>query len=110
MPFLLILHEWVPDLSQQWSDGEVPRSTYEELHACGGEWPVGQERSWEPHSVVRGRATSVLTRYANVGTVGVVTHSGVIEALTGISGSEPCSVVRYDPSEGRRRPARNMLR
>ena len=92
----LDLHEWVPDLSQQWSDGEVPRTAYEELQACGGEWPVGQERSWEPHSSVRRRATSVLTRYANAGTVGVVTHSGVIEALTGISGAEPCSVVRYE--------------
>ena len=92
----LDLHEWVPDLSQQWSGGDVPRSAYEELRACGGEWPVGQERSWEPHSSVRGRVTSVLTRYANGGTVGVVTHSGVIEALTGVSVTEPCSVVRYD--------------
>jgi broad specificity phosphatase PhoE len=92
----LDLHEWVPDLSQQWSDGEVPRAAYEDLVACGGEWPEGQQRSWEPHSSVRRRVLAVLARYANAGSVGVVCHSGVIEALTGVSHIESCGVVRYD--------------
>jgi len=37
----LDLHEWVPDLSQQWTDGEATRNAYDELRACGGEWPPG---------------------------------------------------------------------
>jgi broad specificity phosphatase PhoE len=90
------LHEWVPDLSQQWTGGDVPRDAYRDLIACGGEWPRGEQRSWEPQSSVRGRTTAVLRRYASAGVVAVITHSGVIEALTGDSGSAPCSIHSYE--------------
>jgi broad specificity phosphatase PhoE len=94
----LDLHEWVPDLSQQWSGGEVPHRAYEELTACGGEWPAGEERLWEPHSRVRERAKGVLHRYADAGDTAVVTHAGVIEALTGATATACCGVVRYELS------------
>lgn len=89
----LDLHEWVPDLSQQWSDGELPRTAYEELLACGGEWPPGEERLWEPHSRVRERVRGVLQRYSHLEIVAVVCHSGVIEAMTGKSRTAPCEIV-----------------
>ena len=82
----LDLHEWVPDTAQQWSNSDVPRTAYEELIACGGEWPSGEQRPWEPHSAVRRRVGAVLQRYAHVERVVVVTHSGVIEAMAGVSG------------------------
>lgn len=91
----LDLHEWVPDLSQNWSGGDVPRSSSDELRACGGEWPQGEERAWEPHSRVRQRVNAVLERYRDAGDVVVVCHSGVIEALTGVSHTPPCALVPY---------------
>ena len=92
----LDLHEWVPDRSQMWSGGDVPTAAYEELRRFGGEWPDGEERTWEPHSAVRARVSAVLDRYRERGTVAVVCHSGVIEALTGASGSPPCAVVPFE--------------
>lgn len=89
----LDLHEWVPDLSQQWSDGEVPLAAYRDLVDCGGEWPPGEERLWEPHSRVRDRVGRVLRAYADFEKVVVVCHSGVIEAMTGKSHTAPCQIV-----------------
>jgi broad specificity phosphatase PhoE len=89
----LDLHEWVPDRTQRWSGGDVPRRSYEELVQCGGEWPPGEERGWEPQSTVRRRVSAVLDRYWDRGVVAVVTHSGVIEAMTGMRGVAPCAAV-----------------
>jgi broad specificity phosphatase PhoE len=89
----LDLHEWVPDLSQQWTEGDVPRLAYEELARLGGEWPAGEERMWEPHSSVRRRVNGVLERYTDRGVVAVICHSGVIEAMTGEHAVEPCAIV-----------------
>lgn len=94
----LDLHEWVPDLSQQWSGGDVPKHAYEELTACDGEWPPGETREWEPYSSVRRRVSAVLQRYSTFGTVAVVCHSVVIEAMTGVAHTEPCGVVPYRPT------------
>jgi broad specificity phosphatase PhoE len=91
----LDLHEWVPDLTQRWSGGEVPTRAYEELVALGGEWPPGEHRGWEPWSSVRQRVSGVLQRYSTSGTVAVVCHSVVIEAVTGVKCTEPCGVVPY---------------
>lgn len=91
----LDLHEWVPDLDQQWSGGEVPRQAYEELISLGGEWPTGERRAWEPHSSVRRRVNAVLDRYDDQGVVVVVCHAGVIEAMTDERGVAPCGVVAY---------------
>jgi broad specificity phosphatase PhoE len=77
---------------QRWSGRAVPHSAYEELLACGGEWPAGEERRWEPHSAVHRRVGAVLRRYADFDTVAVVCHEGVIEATSGASHFEPCGV------------------
>jgi broad specificity phosphatase PhoE len=91
----LDLHEWVPDSSQQWSGGDVPRSAYQELLTCAGEWPAGEERLWEPHSSVRRRVRGVLGRYSAAGTVAVICHSV-------LAGSGNLAQVRY--AERRRHP------
>ena len=92
----LDLHEWVPDRSQRWADGEVAVTAYQELLECGGEWPSGEERSWEPWSTVRRRVTAVLDRYEGDGNVAVVCHSGVIEALTGVGHTPPGGLVPFE--------------
>jgi broad specificity phosphatase PhoE len=100
----LDLHEWVPDLSQQWSGGDLPRLAYEELVRLGGEWPLGEERGWEPHSAVRRRVHGVLERYRDRGIVAVVCHAGVIEAMTGTHDVAPCAVVPLVDQGERRDP------
>jgi len=79
------LHEWLPDLTQTYDSSEVAAAAAEEMARCGGEWPEGESRGWEPLSSVRRRVLAVLRRYARNDGVIVVCHGTVIEALTGRS-------------------------
>jgi broad specificity phosphatase PhoE len=78
------LHEWIPDLSLDWTRPHDVERHLADLDACDGEWPAGECRRWEPLSAVRTRASVVLDRYATYGRVLVVTHGTVIRALTGV--------------------------
>src|SRR5262245_39208298 len=49
------LHEWIPDLSLDWSRPSDVERHLADLDACAGEWPAGQRRCWEPLSAVRAR-------------------------------------------------------
>jgi broad specificity phosphatase PhoE len=79
------LHEWVPDLTFSWTTPEEVLALLENMRRHGGEWPCRESRpAWEPMSAVRQRSLGVLTRYATATyPIGVVTHGGVIESLTG---------------------------
>ncbi|MGI9147265.1 MAG: histidine phosphatase family protein [Chloroflexota bacterium] len=79
------LHEWVPDLTFSWTTPEEVLALIEHMRRHGGEWPCGESRpAWEPMSAVRQRGLGVLSRHATATyPIGVVTHGGVIESLTG---------------------------
>ena len=80
------LHEWMPDADQRWHGPAVPTAAYEDLTVCGGEWPPGVTRAWEPLSAVRDRVDPVLDRHGRDGDLLVVCHSVVIQAMTGVAG------------------------
>ncbi|MBP2016795.1 broad specificity phosphatase PhoE [Symbiobacterium terraclitae] len=79
------LHEWLPDLTQAYDSSAVALAAAAEMARCGGEWPEGQPRGWEPLSQVRRRVLDVLHRYSDQDHTIVVCHGTVIEALTGRS-------------------------
>ena len=85
------LHEWMPDAEQQWHGPAVPTAAYDDLTACGGEWPPGADRAWEPLSAIRARVDPVLDRHG--GDLLVVCHSVVIQAMTGVAGCPFVGVV-----------------
>jgi broad specificity phosphatase PhoE len=95
------LHEWVPDLTYSWDSPAQVVAAYEDLLRAGGEWPAEDPRPrWEPRSAVRRRVQGVLARYAGLDTtIAVVTHAGVITALTGHDAAL-AEVVSYDLSAG----------
>jgi broad specificity phosphatase PhoE len=86
----LDLHEWMPDAAQDWQDGVLPTAAYADMDACGGEWPAGETRGWEPLSSVRARVDAVLARHRDVADLLVVCHSVVIQAVTGMAGAAHC--------------------
>lgn len=63
------------------------RAQFADFESCGGEWPPGQRRPWEPLSVVRRRTTAALRlALAGMTTRGdliAVCHEMVIRSLTG---------------------------
>lgn len=56
------LREWLPDDTFSWLDHADVAAAADDFERCGGEWPAGQRRAWEPLSRVRERATAALAR------------------------------------------------
>ena len=81
------LHEWIPDDSFRWHSHEQVKVFLADFESCGGEWPPGQRRPWEPLSSVRARATVALAeavrRMQDAGALIAVCHEMVIRSLTG---------------------------
>jgi broad specificity phosphatase PhoE len=81
------LREWLPDNTLTWRSEQALAAT-DECARYGGAWPVGESRTWEPHSSVRRRALDALHRQPAADTFIAVCHSVVIESLTGRRGVE----------------------
>ena len=81
------LREWLPDDTFSWRSYADVVTAADDFERCGGEWPAGQRRSWEPLSQVRERATTALTRHLSEmnddQVLIAVCHEMVIRALTG---------------------------
>jgi broad specificity phosphatase PhoE len=81
------LHEWLPDDTFGWRDQAQLRAAQEDFDRCGGEWPPGERRAWEPLSAVRARATAALQASVAALAAGDVLiaacHEMVIRAMTG---------------------------
>ncbi|MEV5963113.1 histidine phosphatase family protein [Kribbella sp. NPDC051952] len=88
------LREWLPDSSLSWRGLADVQALSNDFEECGGEWPPGETRLWEPNSSVRRRALAALQRQAAGHTEPfiAVCHSGVIRALTGHVRTDFCGV------------------
>jgi broad specificity phosphatase PhoE len=81
------LREWLPDDTFSWRSAEDVRAAVADRDAHGGEWPDGEQRTWEPLSQLRERCAAAL-QTALAGLPGhevviVVCHQMVIWSLTG---------------------------
>jgi broad specificity phosphatase PhoE len=90
----LDLREWLPDSTLSWRGLEDVQALASDFEACGGEWPAGETRLWEPLSAVRERAWRALRRQAGGGSEPfiAVCHATVIRALTGHFHTDFCGV------------------
>ena len=95
------LHEWVPDLSFSWKSLDEVLAIIADLDDCGGEWPAGEQRGWEPLSRVRARVAPVLARYRHEERVLVVCHGMVIRSLTGRTSVACGEMVPFDADDVR---------
>lgn len=75
------LHEWVPDNLFKWQTLEDVTAVMDEMKECGCEWPVGEEKRWEPFSQVRHRAFNVLKKYNQYERVLVLCHAMLISSI-----------------------------
>lgn len=83
----LDLHEWLPDDTFRWHNLAEVRALVADFDSCGGEWPPGERRVWEPLSSVRRRTSAALSRAAasvtGTGSIIAVCHEMVIRSVTG---------------------------
>jgi uncharacterized phosphatase len=99
----LDLHEWLPDDTFRWHNLTEVRALVADFDSCGGEWPAGERRVWEPLSSVRHRSAAVLRRAAasvtGGGSVIAVCHEMVIRSVTGEVKTRHGEVRRIDSSQ-----------
>jgi broad specificity phosphatase PhoE len=97
------LHEWIPDDSFRWHTHVEVRAFLADFESCGGEWPAGQRRPWEPLSSVRARATAALGkaigRMRDDGALVAVCHEMVIRSLTGELATDPGQFRQIDSDQ-----------
>ncbi|HUB38969.1 MAG TPA: histidine phosphatase family protein [Streptosporangiaceae bacterium] len=83
----LDLHEWLPDDTFRWHNLTEVRALVTDFDSCGGEWPAGERRVWEPLSSVRSRSAAALRHAAasvtGGGSIIAVCHEMVIRSVTG---------------------------
>jgi broad specificity phosphatase PhoE len=81
------IHEWLPDNQFGWQTHAEVRDFLADFESCGGEWPPGERRPWEPLSAVRARAAAALLAalqpMPDGGALIAVCHEMVIRSLTG---------------------------
>jgi broad specificity phosphatase PhoE len=97
------LHEWIPDDTFRWHTRVEVRAFLADLDSCGGEWPAGQRRPWEPLSSVCARATAALGkaigRIRDDGALIAVCHEMVIRSLTGELATDTGQFRRIDSDQ-----------
>lgn len=93
------LHEWIPKLTMDWRGIAEVNRLQNELLSCGGEWPGGETREWEPISRVRSRALSVLSQYRSGERLLVVAHGVLMYSLTQKWNIANCETLAFDLSE-----------
>lgn len=88
------LREWLPDSTLSWRTFDEVRAAGADFARCGGEWPPGEIRTWEPRSSLLHRALGVLQRQVEADDEPfiAVCHGMVMEALTGERDIEFCGV------------------
>lgn len=94
------LREWLPDSTLTWKSLDDVEAMSSDRDACGGEWPTGETRQWEPLSAVRRRALAVLQRQVAEGPESfiAVCHGIVIQTLTGQTNIEHAGIRVFDIS------------
>lgn len=94
------LHEWIPDLTNQYSTSEESFELAREFTRYHGEYPANQEMIWETLSAMRTRMKMVADQYADYNKVIVVSHGMALRTLTYIERLKPAQIVECEYRKG----------
>lgn len=89
----LDLHEWQPDLTNQFRTGEESVALAEEFMRCRGVYPEGRAMRWEALDSMRLRMKRVAQKYAVYDKVIIVGHGMAFRALTYIEEMKPAEII-----------------
>lgn len=96
------LHEWIPDLTNQYTTAQESILLSREFNECHGEYPKDKICRWETLHSMRIRMTAVADKYAERKTVIFVGHGMAFRTLTYIEELPPggiavCSYEKGQP-------------
>ena len=87
------LHEWIPDLGNQYKTSEESFALGREFTKFHGEYPPGEKFPWETLSSMRQRARRVADKYSDYHKVIFVGHGMLFRCLTYIEKMHPAEIV-----------------
>lgn len=96
----LDLHEWIPDLTNQYATSEEAFALVKEFNNCHGEYPAGKVCRWETLSSMRKRIRAVADKYADRNKVVLVGHGMAFRTLIYIEGLPPGGIVECHYEKG----------
>ncbi len=74
------LHERLPDTSATAADVNEILELCRDYERCGGVWPEGERKRWEPRHILKERISTVIKKYLSYSRVIVVCHEMVIRS------------------------------
>lgn len=87
------LHEWIPDLTFQYSGYEECLELIKDFNRHKGIYPKGEIRRWETLNSLKNRVKKVADKYAHYNKVIMVCHGMVIRALTYVEKIAPGEII-----------------
>jgi len=93
------IHEWMPDITFQYTSAEHFGDILAEMRKCKGERTPECRYQWESLSQVGDRVFSALKKYLSYQKIAVVAHGVVIQRFFKTDEVPHCSVWEYDFTE-----------
>ena len=94
------LHEWIPDLTNQYTTSEEAFQLAREFNQYHGEYPAGQQMKWECLSDMRARMKQVADKYADYNKVIIVSHGMALRTITYIGKMKPAEIIECEYFRG----------
>jgi len=94
------LHEWIPDVNNQYETSEESFAFAREFTKLNGEYPSGQKFRWETLSHMRERMMRAADRYSDYDKVIFVGHGMVFRCLTYIEKMEHAEIIECTYQKG----------
>ena len=98
----LDLHEWLPDLSNQFTTSEEAFRLAEDFANCKGVYPTGTKKQWETLDEMRKRMRRVADKYAGYEKVIFVGHGMALRTLAYIEEMKPAEIVECNYEIGQK--------
>lgn len=94
------LHEWIPDLTNQYTESEESFALAREFTYYHGEYPASQQMKWECLSDMRARMKQVADKYADYNKVIIVSHGMALRTITYIGKMKPAEIIECEYFRG----------
>ena len=95
------LHEWIPDLTFQYSKLEELLESARDFNRHKGIYPNGETRKWESLDSMRNRVRKVLDKYAHYNIVIMVCHEMLIKTLVHREKINYAEIIDYEYEIGK---------
>jgi len=96
------LHEWIPDLTNQYNTSEEAFQLTREFNQYLGVYPENQKMKWECLSDMRARMKKIADKYTDYNNVIIVSHGMALRTLAYIEKMKPAEIIEIQYYKGQK--------